>query len=88
MAYWEVKFPTRTADGRCAVHVFMYREVDFTCSSGAIEQALKDVGTERAIQHRSGAVAEVNRLRVIWHDELAALWRRPSSLSQEDLLYS
>jgi hypothetical protein len=70
MAYWEVEFPTVTADARTGVQVFTYPAGRFSCRSDVIDQARKDVDSENAVRHRAGAVAKVEAIRAIWHDRV------------------
>lgn len=71
-AHWAIEIPTVT-DGeqpRKGVQWFTYPAADFPFRGDVVKQVRKDVDTEDAVRHRCGAVADVDAIRVLWHDDL------------------
>ncbi|MCX4682587.1 hypothetical protein OG413_46235 [Streptomyces sp. NBC_01433] len=71
MAHWAVEIPTRTPgeQPRTGVQVFTYPAEYFPGGRGdVVEKVREDVDAETAVRHRSGAVADVDAIKVIWHD--------------------
>ncbi|MGW5042148.1 hypothetical protein ACWEQK_28725 [Streptomyces parvulus] len=72
MGHWAVEIPTRTRgeQPRTGVQWFTYPASRFPVRSDVVEKVREDVATEDAVRHRSGAVADVDAIKVIWHDDL------------------
>ncbi|MGW3414573.1 hypothetical protein [Streptomyces sp. NPDC000888] len=72
MAHWAVEIPTRTPgeQSRTGVQWFTYPASDFPIRGDVVAKVREDVDTEIAIRHRSGAVADINAIKVVWHDGL------------------
>lgn len=72
MAHWAVEIPTRTPGERprTGVQVFTYPAARFPARGDVIEKVREDVATHTAVRHRSGAVADVDAIRVVWHDDV------------------
>ncbi|MGC5000625.1 hypothetical protein [Streptomyces sp. DT195] len=72
MAHWAVEIPTRTPgeQPRTGVQWFTYPASRFSVRGDVIEKAREDVGTEAALRHRKGAVADVEAIKVTWHDDV------------------
>ncbi|MEW2265938.1 hypothetical protein ACGF5T_33495 [Streptomyces sp. NPDC047853] len=72
MAHWVVQIPTRTSGEkpRTGVQWFTYPASHFPARGDVVEKVREDVDTETAVRHRSGAVADVDAIKVIWHDDV------------------
>ncbi|MEW1551297.1 hypothetical protein [Streptomyces tsukubensis] len=72
MAHWTVSIPTRTPGDqpRTGVQWFTYPASSFPHRTDVVEKVRQDVTTEAAVRHRGGAVADVDAIRVVWHDHL------------------
>ncbi|MEV6424995.1 hypothetical protein [Streptomyces sp. NPDC051662] len=72
MAHWAVEIPTRTPgeQPRTGVQVFTYPASRFPARGDVVEKVREDVATDTAVRHRSGAVADVDAIKVVWHDAL------------------
>ncbi|MFD4555303.1 hypothetical protein ACFWP5_13450 [Streptomyces sp. NPDC058469] len=72
MAHWAVKIPTRTPgeQPRTGVQWFTYPASTFPIRGDVVDKVREDVDTESAVRHRSGAVADINAIKVVWHDDL------------------
>lgn len=72
MAHWAVEIPTRTPgkEPRTGVQWFTYPASRFPGRGDVIEKVREDVDTEAAVRHRSGAAADINAIKVVWHDDV------------------
>ncbi|MET9016879.1 hypothetical protein ABZX74_39385 [Streptomyces olivaceoviridis] len=72
MAHWAVQIPTRILgeqQPRTGVQWFTYPASAFPVREAVVEKVREDVDTETAIRHRAGAIADVDAIRVVWHDD-------------------
>ncbi|OEJ20815.1 hypothetical protein AR457_41835 (plasmid) [Streptomyces agglomeratus] len=72
MAHWAVEIPTRTPgeQPRSGVQWFTYPASAFPFRGDVVAKVREAVDTENAVRHRGGAVADVDAIRVVWHDAL------------------
>ncbi|GHI98206.1 hypothetical protein TPA0906_00720 [Streptomyces olivaceus] len=72
MEHWAVQIPTRILgeQPRNGVQWFTYPASCFPDRGDVVEKVREDVATEDAIRHRSGAVADVDAIKVNWHGDL------------------
>jgi hypothetical protein len=71
-AHWAVEIPIRTPGDkpRTGVQWFTYPASAFPARDDVVEKVREDVDSELAVRHRGGAVADVEAIKVVWHDDL------------------
>ncbi|CAL9677823.1 hypothetical protein SUDANB105_08134 (plasmid) [Streptomyces sp. enrichment culture] len=72
MAHWAVEIPTRTTgeNPRTGVQWFTYPASAFPARGDVVQKVREDVASATAVRHRGGAVADIDAIRVVWHDDV------------------